>query len=127
MQTAKDLGRKWQIECVFSQSTTAANALVGMNDEGALIAEELAFAMEEMVANGVRHGKASKITFKLSATRNALTLRFHGNGTPPTSAKALPKSLSERVAAMDGLLTIEPESECFGMQIMIKNREYANG
>ena len=126
-QTAKDLGRKWQIDCGFSQSANVATALVGMNGEGTSIAQGLAFAMEEMVANGVRHGKASKITFRLSATKYALTLRLHGNGSPPTSAQALPKSLSERVAEMDGQLTIKPENEGFGMQIVIKNRGYANG
>lgn len=126
-QTAKDLGRKWQIDCGFSQGASVASVLVGMNDEGASIAQGLAFAMEEMVANGVRHGKASKITFKLSATKTALTLRLHGNGSPPTSAQALPKSLSERVAEMDGQLTIQPETNGFGMQIVIKNRGYANG
>jgi signal transduction histidine kinase len=126
-QTAKDLGRKWQIDCGFSQSTNVATALVAMNDEGTSIAQGLAFAMEEMVANGVRHGKASKITFKLSATKYALTLRVHGNGSPPTSAQALPKSLSERVTEMDGQLTIEAETGGFGMQIVIKNRGYANG
>lgn len=126
-QTAKDLGRKWQIDCGFSQGANVATALVGMNDEGTSIAQGLAFAMEEMVANGVRHGKASKITFKLSATKAALTLRLHGNGSPPTSAQALPKSLSERVAEMDGQLTIEPEADGFGIQIVIKNKGYANG
>ena len=126
-QTAKDLGRKWQIDCGFSQSAGVDTALVGMNDEGASIAQGLAFAMEEMVANGVRHGKASKITFKLSATKYALTLHLHGNGSPPTAAQALPKSLSERVAEMDGQLTIQPEADGFGMQIVIKNRGYSNG
>jgi signal transduction histidine kinase len=126
-QTAKDLGRKWQIDCGFSQSANVAPALVAMNDAGTSIAHGLAFAMEEMVANGVRHGKASKITFKLSANKYALTLRVHGNGSPPTSAQALPKSLSERVAEMDGQLTIAAETNGFGMQIVIKNRGYANG
>jgi signal transduction histidine kinase len=126
-QTATDLGRKWQIDCGFSQSANVAAALVGRNDEGTSIAQGLAFAMEEMVANGVRHGKASKITFKLSATKYALTLRVHGNGSPPTSAQALPKSLSERVAEMEGQLTIRPEAEGFGMQIVIKNGGHANG
>jgi signal transduction histidine kinase len=126
-QTAKDLGRKWQIDCGFSQSADVDTAFNGINNDGASIAQGLAFAMEEMVANGVRHGKASKITFKLSATKYALTLRLHGNGSPPTSAQALPKSLSERVAEMDGQLTIQPETDGFGMQIVIKNRGYANG
>ena len=126
-QTAKDLGRKWQIDCGFSQGANVATALVGRNDEGTSIAQGLAFAMEEMVANGVRHGKASKITFKLSATKYALTLRLQGNGSPPTSAQALPKSLSERVSEMNGQLTIQPETGGFGMQIVIKNKGAADG
>lgn len=121
-QTAKDLGRKWQIDCGFNQGADVDTAFNGINDDGAAIAQGLAFAMEEMVANGVRHGNASKITFELSATKYALTLRLHGNGSPPTSAQALPKSLNERVTAMDGQLTMEPEAGGFGMQIVIKNR-----
>lgn len=123
-QTAKDLGRKWQIDCGFSQGAGVDTAFHDINDDGAAIAQGLAFAMEEMVANGVRHGKASKITFDLSASKYALTLRLHGNGSPPTSAQALPKSLNERVTAMDGQLTMEPEPDGFGMQIVIQNRRY---
>ena len=123
-QTAQDLGRKWQIDCGFSQSANADTAFNGIDDDGAAIAQGLAFAMEEMVANGVRHGKASKITFDLSATKYALTLRLHGNGSPPPSAQALPKSLNERVTAMDGQLTMELEPDGFGMQIVIQNRRY---
>jgi signal transduction histidine kinase len=126
-RTADDLERKWQIDCSFTQSASVKAVLEKMPDEGAEIAQGLAYAMEEIVANGVRHGKASKITFKLSATKYALTLRLHGNGSPPTSAQALPKSLNERVADMAGQLTIEPKRDGFSMQIVVKNRGSASG
>lgn len=126
-RTADNLERKWQIDCSFTQCDNVKKVLENMPDEGAAIAHDFAYAMEEMVANGVRHGNASKIIFKLSATDDELKLSLHGNGRPPKSSQTLPKSLSSRVADMVGRLTFESEQDGFGMQIVVKNRGNANG
>jgi signal transduction histidine kinase len=123
-QTAAKLGRKWEIDCGFSHSAIDHTALENHADNGSTIAHNLAFAMEEIVANSVRHGGASQIAFKLSAADDIMLLSALGNGSSP---ELLPKSLSARVADLGGSLTIEPTTLGTRLQIVFQNRENENG
>jgi signal transduction histidine kinase len=125
--TAAALARKWQISCSYAQCTDANAAMVLREYTGSHIANDLAFAMEEIVANGVRHGAATTINFLLSADDAGLKLQAHSNGSAPEASQLPPKSLSGRVANLGGTLNITADANGVSIEILFENREYANG
>jgi signal transduction histidine kinase len=72
------------------------------------LAHELRQVLREAVANAVRHGGASRVAIAL-AEENAMlrsTVADNGTGFPADEEFPLPRSISERVSALGGLVRV---------------------
>jgi signal transduction histidine kinase len=76
------------------------------------LAHELRQLVREGVANAVRHGGAQMVTVGLEAKGNALlvTIADNGSGIDAYAAGRRPRSISERIAQLGGVLAIETGS-----------------
>ncbi|WP_298191415.1 histidine kinase [Novosphingobium sp.] len=72
------------------------------------LAHELRQVLREAVANAARHGSCRKIAVALSCGGSGLTLRIcdDGDGFPSDRPPPRPRSISERVEALGGTLSI---------------------
>jgi signal transduction histidine kinase len=96
----RSLGEQWGIDCVLKvrDGNCATNATIG---------RELSFAVREIVANAVRHARASAIEFVLEPDGNRIALQVSDDGVPNMarlgSSGAVPsRSLMRRVQALGG-------------------------
>jgi signal transduction histidine kinase len=97
----RDLSAYWGIAVELDESAK------GIVIPGAL-AHELRQVLREAVANAVRHGGASRVAIALAEENGMLrsTVADDGTGFPADDHFHQPKSISERVSALGGSITI---------------------
>jgi signal transduction histidine kinase len=97
-----ELSKYWGTDIAIAESTK------GIVIPGRL-AHELRQVLREAVANAVRHGGASRVAIALAEENGMLhlTVADDGTGFPAASMTIQPRSISERVAALGGLLSVE--------------------
>ena len=73
------------------------------------LAHELRQVLREAVANAVRHGGASRVAIALAEENGMLRLTVSDNGAgfPADDVTTHPRSISERIAALGGALTLD--------------------
>lgn len=96
----RSLGDQWGIQCELKVEE-------GNCSTSAMIGRELSFAVREIVANAVRHARASAVEFSLKPAGNRIALHVTDNGVPNLarlgSSGAVPsRSLMRRVQALGG-------------------------
>lgn len=96
----RSLGEQWGIRCDLKveDGNCASNAMIG---------RELSFAMREIVANAVRHARASAVEFTLEPDGNRIALQVSDDGVPNMArlgaSGAVPsRSLMRRIQALGG-------------------------
>jgi signal transduction histidine kinase len=98
----RDLSEYWGISATMDQSAR------GIVIPGR-IAHELRQVLREAVANAVRHGGASRVAIALAEEDGMLhvTVSDDGTGFPATKKTLKPRSISERIAALDGTTDVD--------------------
>jgi signal transduction histidine kinase len=98
----RDLSEYWSIAVELEESSRGI-VIPGW------MAHELRQVLREAVANAVRHGGASRVAIALAEENGMLhvTVSDDGTGFADADAIARPRSISERVAALDGSLRVE--------------------
>ncbi|WP_242122819.1 histidine kinase [Sphingobium sp. Sx8-8] len=98
----RSLGEQWGINCELKveDGNCATSAIIG---------RELSFAVREIVANAVRHAKASSVEFALEPDGNRIALQVSDNGVPNmarlgSSGAVSSRSLMRRIQALGGEL-----------------------
>jgi signal transduction histidine kinase len=83
------------------------------------MAHEIEQLLREAIANAVRHGQAAAIDVELRNGHDTLTLRVcdNGRGFAPDAPQHAPRSISERVRALGGSLTVDTGDK--GTQLLI--------
>ena len=96
----RSLGEQWGISCELKveDGNCATTAMIG---------RELSFAVREIVANAVRHAKASSVEFALEPDGNRIALQVSDNGVPNmarlgSSGAVSSRSLMRRIQALGG-------------------------
>lgn len=95
------LALHWRIETGLEGATDPLSV-------SAALSYELQQIVREAVANAVRHGQASQVTLELQRKSGQLSLSIADNGSGFTGSPGsqLPISISERITALGGRLTI---------------------
>lgn len=111
-ELADRIGREWDLEVDLETCDLEPQAAAGLGHELYLI-------VREAVVNAVRHGNASRVTIRVEAPapgRLSVQVADNGRGFPfrgrftgemLRSMGAGPRTLQERVAALDGSLVLE--------------------
>jgi signal transduction histidine kinase len=88
------------------------------------LAHELRQLMREAIANAARHGSCSDVVVLVSTGGPGLTLRIadNGEGFPPDGPIHRPRSISERVEALGGTLSICHNRPGAVLDIALPNR-----
>ena len=88
------------------------------------LAHELRQIIREAVANAARHGSCREVVVAVSSGQPGLTLTIadDGQGFPADTAPARPRSISERVEALGGTLSICHNAPGAVLEIALPNR-----
>ena len=88
------------------------------------LAHELRQVLREAVANAARHGSCREVVVSVATDSPGLTLRIadDGDGFPAESAPPRPRSISERVEALGGTLSICHNKPGAMLEIALPNR-----
>jgi len=117
---ADQLARYWNVEIALGKADAGISA-------SAPLIYEIQQLVREAVANAVRHGAATTIGVDLSRRRGqmALAVTDNGRGFPGGAETELPRSLTERLAALGGTLVISsrPGETRIVMTIPVRGRE----
>jgi len=117
---ADQLARYWNVEIALGKADASISA-------SAPLIYEIQQLVREAVANAVRHGAATTIGVDLSRRRGqmALAVTDNGQGFPGGAEAELPRSLTERLAALGGTLVISsrPGETRIVMTIPVRGRE----
>ena len=99
--TLADAGTHWGI--------AAQLAAPGRVDVPGWLSHEVQQLVREAVANAARHGAAREVTVTLASASVGLdlTVADDGCGFDAAARAQWPRSISERVAALDGVLSVE--------------------
>lgn len=100
-----ELGAHWHVDARLELGTRPVLVPV-------TLAHEVRQLVREAIANAARHGRSDRVTLGLaeSERRLSLTVIDNGQGFPEVAggAPVLPRSIAGRVAALGGILAVEP-------------------
>ena len=113
----RDLATYWGIEAELEPGSG------GVTVPGWL-AHELRQLVREAVANAVRHGQARRVSVAIGEMENALqvTIADNGTGFDDLAPVRRPRSISERIAQLDGDLALESGAEGTTLRVSLPLR-----
>ena len=113
----RDLATYWGIEAELEPGSG------GVTVPGWL-AHELRQLVREAVANAVRHGQARRVSVAIGEIENALQVTIADNGTGFDHLVPVrrPRSISERIAQLDGDLALESGAEGTTLRVSLPLR-----
>lgn len=112
-----ELSQHWQIAVKLDTQVRPMPVSIGL-------AHELRQVLREAVANAARHGACRKVVVSVRMGGTGLQLRVSddGEGFPTDSAPPRPRSISERVEALGGTLSIWHSHPGATLDIALPNR-----
>jgi signal transduction histidine kinase len=112
-----EMGQHWHIAVRLDCPARPLPISIGL-------AYELRQVLREAVANAARHGRCREVVVALGREGAALALRIadDGDGFPKTAPAPRPRSISERVEALGGTLSICHRDPGVLLEIALPNR-----
>lgn len=105
---------RWQIEVEMLESDYRI-------DVPGWFSLEVQQLVRETISNAVRHGKATQITINCKSQLKAIRLKIadNGSGFPNPESPVSPRSISERIYELGGVLDIESNTQSTTLRISI--------
>jgi signal transduction histidine kinase len=112
-----EMSQHWRIAVRLESEVRPMPVSIGL-------AHELRQLLREAVANAARHGNCREVVVSVARSGSALTLRIRddGEGFPQAETAPRPRSISERVEALGGTLSIWHNRPGVLLEIALPNR-----